>query len=347
MMPLLMPNKMDEKLIREIIEKNNGQGFAVRGISIEDYHSGPGLSSTDIKDLISGTVEAWLYKKANPKPPTPALILGNAIHCAVLEPDEFNNRYCLDVDAPCAPTRSSTEGKAEFKAYKEWFLLREGLDQFDFEMTSDEWKVAWMKFRHPSFKKIILSGDDIKTCWAIAKNVKAHPMVSQMFAHGESEVTLFWIDRETGVLCKCRPDRLNEKFPCIPDLKSTQSAALEDFENDITVHDYHVSAYWYLWGAREVFQKDFENFVYIPCEKSEPNQVTFYTADEGSISVAEGLCRAGLLIYKRYLEDPAWKGYSLEPKSAGIRPWKFNQLSNVIHSHDLHGMGLEKYIGQV
>lgn len=350
MMPLLMPTKMDEKIIREVIEKNGGRGFAVKNIPIEEYHTGPGISSSDIKDLVNGTVEAWLYKKKNPKAPTPALILGNAIHTAVLEPDQFSARYCLDIDAPVAPSRSTTEGKAEFKAYKEWFIQKEGIDQMDFTMDADEWRARWMKWRHPSFNKIVLSAEDIKTCWAIAESVKNHPMVSQMFAEGESEVTLYWLDQETDVLCKCRPDRLNQSFPCIPDLKSTASAALDDFENDITTHDYHVSAWWYLWGAKEVFGIDFENFVYIPAEKAEPFQVTFYTADEGSLSVGEGLCRAGLAIYKKYLQESAkgetWKGYSLEPKAAGIRPWAFNKLSQVIHSHDLHGMGLEKFVGQ-
>lgn len=348
-MPLLMPTKMDEKLIREIIEKNNGQGFAVRNIPIEEYHRGPGISSSDIKKLINGTVESWLYEKANPKEPTPALRLGNAIHCMVLEPDQFWNRYCLDIDAPCAPGRSTTEGKAEWKAYKEDWKTRNG-KEMDFDIDSDEWKSVWLKWRHPNFKKEIIPAEWVKTCTAIAENVKNHPMVHQMFAEGESEVTLYWLDPETDILCKCRPDRLNQTFPCIPDIKSTGSAALDDFENDITAHDYHVSAFWYLWGAKMVFGIDFDNFVYVPAEKEEPYLVTFYMADEGSLAVGEGLSRAGLTILKKHFQesatDPkAWKGYSLEPKAAGIRPWAFNKLSQVIHAHDLHGMGLEKFIG--
>lgn len=336
---------IDEEQIRKAIMENGGKGLAIRNIPIEAYHSGPGLSSTDIKNLINGTIESWLFKKISPKD-THALFLGNAIHCMTLEPQEFWNRYCIDSEAPCPPSRATKEGKNE---WREWVAHSGWLD----EMTPLQWAKAWRKWRHPEFKKEPISREDIEVAVGIAESVKKHPMVSQMFLQGESEVTLYWIDKETGILCKCRPDRINYTFPCIPDLKSTTNASLEAFEGDITSYDYHVSAYWYLWGAQEVFGKDFENFVYIPCEKTPPYQVTFYIADEGSLAVGKGLCRAGIAIYQKYTfqlskitdEEKRWSGYSLEPKSVGIRPWAFNKLSQVIHAHDLQGMGLEKYIG--
>lgn len=347
MTPLLIPTKLTEAMIRDIIAKNDGKGFAVKNIPNQEYHDGPGLSSTDIKALINGTVSSWLHGKANRKPPTPALRLGIAIHTMVLEKDQFWERYCLEEHAPKAPSRSTKEGKA---AWNEWVEYSGWAD----DLTSDQWKAKWLKWKHPEFKKEIIDYEDVLICEGIARSVESHPMVSQMFAEGESELTLYWIDKETGILCKCRPDRTNQTFPCIPDLKSTMDAVLDSFEQDITAHDYHVSAYWYLWGAKEVFGFDFQNFVYIPCEKVEPFNVTFYTADEGSLSVGEGLCRAGLAIYQKYqfmiqkmLPEQQWTGYSLEPKAAGIRPYAFNKLSQVIHSHDLQGMGLEKFVGVV
>lgn len=348
MVPLLLPNKMDEKMIRELIEKSGQNGFAVKGISNEDYHSGPGLSSSDIKALINGTIEQWLHDKSNPKEPTQALKIGNAIHTMVLEPEEFWNRYCLEDDAPKLAGRGTVEGRKE---WREWCVING-----EQEMTPAIWYKTWLAWKHPKFKKQIIDKEDVDVCKGIANSVKNHPMVSQMFAEGDSELTLYWIDKESGALCKCRPDRTNQKFPCIPDLKSTTDAGLEAFEQDITSYDYHVSAWWYLWGAKEVFGFDFQNFVYIPCEKKPPYSVTFYTADEGSLGVAEGLCRAGLAIYNRFLKTTrdgitvphgCWTGYSLEPKSAGIRPYAFNKLSNVIHAQDLHGMGLEKFVGVV
>lgn len=346
-MPLLMPKKMDEKMIRDVIAANNGKGIAIKGIPIEEYHAGPGISSSDIKKLINGTIAQWLHDKANPEPPTHALWLGNAIHCAVLEPEEFWNRYCREKDTPIAPARNTKEGKDAFEEYVRTFYK----DEYP-KLSSDQWQSAWIKWKHPKWTKDPISEEDLKICEGIAKSVKAHPMISQMFAEGESEVTLYWVDKETGILCKARPDRLNLSFPCIPDLKSTLDASLDSFENDITVHDYHVSAWWYLWGAKECLEKDLQDFVYVPCEKKEPFLVTFYNADEGSLQVGEGLCRAGLAIYRRYLTEfqtkkDVWTGFSLDPKTASIRPWAFNRLSQIIHAHDLQGMGLEKFVGVV
>jgi hypothetical protein len=351
MYPLLLPSNLTETTIRELIEKNNGVGFAVKNIPNEEYHRGPGISSSDIKALINGTVKSWIHNKLNPEPPTPTQRLGTAIHTMVLEPDQFWARYCFFTDAPAAPGRATKEGKAEWKEYLEYFKDKNG-EELRFDISSEDWKSRWMKWRHPDFKREIISSEDWEICKGIYSSVKAHPMINQMFADGDSEVSMYWIDRETNILCKARADRLNHTFPCIPDLKSTEDAGLDAFEHQITSYDYHVSAFWYLWGAKEVFQKDFENFVYVPCEKKPPYQVTFYTADEGSLSVAEGLCRAGLTIYKNYLNESknkkdVWTGHSLEPKSAGIRPYAFNKLSQVIFSHDLQGLGLEKFVGVV
>jgi exodeoxyribonuclease VIII len=354
MMPLLMPKKMDEKLIRDVIAANGGKGFAMKGIPNDEYHAGPGISSTDIKDLVSGTVESWLYNKKNGRKQSAAMWLGTAIHTMVLEPDQFWERYCLEKDYPRAPARNTKEGKTEYENWCDSEMMGA-----EVKLTSEEWQSAYVKFKYPDLKKEIIGPEDLATCEGIAASIDRHPMIRKMFADGDSEVTLYWLYRESpedeGILCKARPDRLNQTFPCIPDLKSTTDAGLDSFEGDITDHLWHVSAWWYLWGAKECFGFDFQDFVYVPCEKKPPYQVTFYTADEGSLQVGEGLARAGLAIYRKYLfqvqkvedQEQQWFGHSLEPKSAGIRPWAFNKLSQVIHSHDLQGMGLEKFVGNV
>lgn len=343
-------NYQDEATIRKMIDANNGRGIAIRGVSNQSYHDGPGLSSSDIKALTNGTIEAWLYNKKNPKEPTRALWLGNAIHCAVLEKDQFWNRYCKEGEMPLAPNRSTNTGKAHWAMYlAEHNLLPET------KLEPREWQKAWLKWKYPTWTKEEISDDDADICFGIAKSVEKHPMVSQMFQEGENELSLYWIDKETDLLCKCRPDRLNHKFPCIPDLKSTEDASLDSFEADITSYGYYVSAYWYLWGAKEVSGFDYRDFVYIPAEKKPPFQVTFYRADEGSLGAGEAISMAGLKIYRRFLDTTrdgvtvphgCWTGYSLEPKSAGIRPWAFNKISQIIHEHDLHNMGLEKYVGR-
>lgn len=343
MVGMLAP-KPTEEMIRKVIKDTGAGGVAFKNISNDDYHNGPGISSSDIKELLSSNPGKWLEGKKNPKDPTPALILGNAIHCRVLEPDEFPKRYCNISEVPMPGGRNTKDGKDEWKAYCEQF-------KWDREMTPAEWSRAWRAWKHPYFHKIGLTEEELETCAKIAESIQNHPMVSQLFAHGHSEMSLYWIDEQTDILCKCRPDRLNDKFPCIPDLKSTLDASLDSFEGDITLYGYNLSAWWYLWGSKKVMGVDYGDFVYVPAEKNAPWQVTYYLADQGSLEQAEGLCRAGLLIYRRYLDQKKqgneWTGYSLEAKSAGIRPWAFNKLSQVIHSHDLHGLGLEKYVGVI
>ena len=335
---------LTEDSIREQIALNGGRGISISGLSNEDYHQGPGISSSDIKAVINGTIGSWLEDKKNPRKQTPALKLGGAVHCYVLEREQFWLRYCLPEDYPSAPPRNTKEGKDAFASWKE-----QQEPHVRTELDSYEWQIAFVKWKHPTFKKQVITKEELVICEGISNSIKNHPQIAMIFAEGESEVSLYWIDKETGLLCKCRPDRLNTTFPCIPDLKTCMDGGLDAFEGDITAMDYHVSAYWYLWGAQEVHGFDFQQFVYIPCEKEPPYQVTLYPADEGSVGVGEGLCRAGLIIFDEYYKNlkegkPIWTGHSQDVKPAGIRPWAFNKLSQVINRHDLQGKGLEKFI---
>lgn len=62
----------------------------------EEYLALPGLSNSGMKDLIVSPLRYW-YNFINPdrlpREETPELRLGSALHCAVLEPADFDKRY--------------------------------------------------------------------------------------------------------------------------------------------------------------------------------------------------------------------------------------------------------------
>ena len=110
------------------------------GIGNEEYHKGPGLSSSDLKLLARSPLH---YKTAKAIPPkeTDAMRLGTAVHCAVLEPDRFEKEYAA---APEAIDRRTKAGKAH------WAEL---------EATG----------------KVVLSGEDAQMVRGMADSVRRHP----------------------------------------------------------------------------------------------------------------------------------------------------------------------------
>lgn len=342
-----------EELIRQKIAENNGKGVWIEGISNEAYHLIPGFSSSDIKFIINSTIKKWLHRKAKGFRDTPDTILGTMIHTYVLENAHFWERYFREEEAPRAPARNTTIGKDLFKKWSgdNLEILH---SQYNGALEPFEWQIEYIKAYHPEFNgKLSVDVGQMKVIEGIAESIKKHVEISKMMnpAHCKSEISMFWIDPETDLLCKCRPDINNFSWPCVLDVKSCQDASLEEFEKDITNRDMHVSAWWYLWGSSMVFDTQYDEFIYIPCEKEEPYEVTYYPADVGSLGVAEGLCRAGLVIFKRYLDgmktnpETVETGYSRKIKAAGIKPYAFNKLKGVIHRNDLESYGLEKYLG--
>ncbi len=77
------------------------QGVTLAGMTKEEYFAAPGLSQSAIKDLMVSPLRFW-YRNVDPnripEEPTPEMIFGNAVHCAVLEPEEFGKRYARKVD---------------------------------------------------------------------------------------------------------------------------------------------------------------------------------------------------------------------------------------------------------
>ena len=121
----------------------------------------------------------------NPKPATPAMGFGSAIHCAVLEPDQFILRYCV-----------WTGGRRSGKDYAEFCNVNDVLT--------------------------VLTVPEYEACCGARDSARSHPVAGQLLADtlaDEVEVSLVWTDSETGLLCKGRPDILQTDL--IINLKST------------------------------------------------------------------------------------------------------------------------------
>lgn len=82
----------------------------VFGLSNEEYHAGPGVSKSQL-DQIAESPATYIWAKNAPldQEKLKAFDMGSAIHCLLLEPDEFESRFII------APpfNRRTNAGKAE------------------------------------------------------------------------------------------------------------------------------------------------------------------------------------------------------------------------------------------
>ncbi|EPE9779165.1 exodeoxyribonuclease VIII [Escherichia coli] len=192
------------------------------GISNENYHVGPGVSKSQLDD-IADTPALYLWRKNAPvdNTKTKTLDLGTAFHFRVLEPEEFSNRFIVAPEF----NRRTNAGKEEEKA----FLME-----------------------CASTGKTVITAEEGRKIELMYQSVMALPLGQWLVeSAGHAESSIYWEDPETGILCRCRPDKIIPEFHWIMDVKTT--ADIQRFKTAYYDYRYHVQDAFYSDGYEAQF----------------------------------------------------------------------------------------------
>lgn len=185
-------------------------------LSSDDYHSSSAISKTTL-DLIHDDMHAvrWsrLAEKDDGKLAT--LNFGDAMHAICLEPDRLNSEFVVMPDL----NLRTNAGKQE----------------------RDEFMIA-------NADKKILTADEHKKLCLMFDSVMSHPQARDLIeADGISEGSYFWTDEETGLRCKCRPDKEIESRGLLVDVKTTDT--LKKFTFSVEDYRYYIQDPFYCDGV--------------------------------------------------------------------------------------------------
>ena len=162
----------------------------VLDMSFEDYHAVDAFSASGMKHLARSP---WHWRNRVEMKQTRAMLCGSLVHCAQLEPHALAERYVIvPEDAPRRPSVSQWKAKnpsADSQAAMDW----------------------WRMFEASNTKRAIVPADDYATTQKQLQAIKDCAELAEAFSTGHSEVSMFWVDPETGVYCKARPDHIRRK----------------------------------------------------------------------------------------------------------------------------------------
>lgn len=252
-----------------------------QAMSNAQYHADTSRISKSGLDLIAKSPRHYWQAKLSPnKEPqreTEALIMGRAVHLAVLEPYLFRMEFAIEPDL----NLRTNHGKAD---YQTWLENIGG--------------------------KSVISRDQYDTCMRVRDSVFEHPAASSLLATGFAEQTWFWTDQETGVACKSRTDFITPD-KIVVDVKSTEDASADAFGRSAAKYRYHVQAAYYLDGlVNNAYVPD--SFVFIAVEKKPPYGVAVYHIGNNAVESGRTTYRRDLATYKESLLTQKWRGYSDE-----------------------------------
>lgn len=260
----------------------------------EAYHANTARIGKSGLDLIAKSPAHYWARYLDPnrerEEPTPALLLGTAVHSAILEPHDFSARYQVFPDI----NRRTNAGKAEYEALQEHAKLN-GI--------------------------VFLSEKDITTCLRMRDAVHKHPAARLLLAQGIAEDTLLWNDMLTGAQCKARPDFLSTNTGYIVDVKTTQDASTSGFAKSAYNYRYHVQAAWYLDGHMAALERAAEGFAFIAVEKESPYAVSVFYVTPDFYELGKATYLRDLNKYLECLQNNTWPAYSDDFQPINLPAW--------------------------
>jgi hypothetical protein len=183
-----------------------------------------------------------------PKPPTPEMLLGQALHVWVWEPERWAERTAI---VPAGLDRRTKAGR-----------------------------LAWGRFLAESAGKILLTGEQSEQVRRMGDGLLENPFARELYEHaGRRELAVRWCwgTDELWLTVKNRFDAiLDTGF--ILDLKSCCDPSPEGFARAAAAHGYHRQAALYRFGA-EIALGLQADFLFLAVGNQEPYEAFVYELD--------------------------------------------------------------------
>jgi len=221
----------------------------------EQYHADTAYHSHSMLSIFGQSrrkfQRRFVSKFDPPTPPTPQMMLGTLTHLALLEP----SRYAAEVVGSPKFDRRTKQGKADAEA-----------------------------FEAASVGKLTCNDEQAAIIKAIMANVADSPKAKQLlWMTGPVEQSIRWQDSATGLLCKCRPDKLTDV--AIVDVKTSRDPSPAGFSRAAADLGYHRQARWYQRGLESLGKH--LPFVFVVVGTESPHQVAAYQLDDDAMTLAE------------------------------------------------------------
>lgn len=260
-------------------------------MSNEDYHNSVGISKSGLVKIIQSPAHYWasyIDPEREPRIETKAFKIGSAGHKIILEPNEFLTEYKV-------LPKNIDDLHGATKVKKEYIKLLNDKGITDLKIS------------------------EFKSISKMAKVVFDHEEAGPMLSGGAAEQSLYWIDPDTGMLCKCRPDYYIEKI-AIPDYKTTIDARPDKFAKSCAEYTYNIQAAFYSDGVQALTGEVLE-MPFIAQEKESPYALNVFFIDPSDVAVGRDKYKRALEVYARCVETDSWPSYPTQVRTISLPAW--------------------------
>ena len=281
------------------------------GVSFETYCQWDAVNSSRLKLVERSPAHYLLNRDFDSE----ALLFGRLVHCGKLEVESLPKRYAVQPPyhtdeenktkaGEQTQSKSTKYYKTKVKEFRQWAGAR-GLE--------------------------VVEQHDYNAMLAMLKAITANDRAEQWFnSEGQTEVSIVWEDKETGLLCKARFDKLMPDG--FVDLKTCRDVM--KFERAMYDYGYHLQAAFYLDGYRTAFECDgVARFVAIENTR-QPYGVMAAPIDPDSLALGQETYRHYLRTVAACKKSNDWPGYR-NPDFFGVPHFIINREMDLRAPTDL------------
>jgi hypothetical protein len=275
------------EVVRQTTREPTGTYFHMT-LTNEQYHRNSAVSKSHLDQVAKSPRHYWgrYLDPDRVKPePTAAMILGTALHTAVLEPHLWDEQFAVPPQA--------------------------------FDRRTKVGKELALAFEADAAGKTVLTPDDADRIRRMADAVHTHPAAGFLLdLPGTREASYFWTDEATKLECKCRPDWHSQDRRLLVDVKTTEDASPRGFQKSVANFRYHVQSAWYQRPFAEA-----EQFLFIAVEKQPPFLVAVYAATPAMMAAGDRVAQRDLETLAQCRASNEWPGYSDEIQMLDLPSW--------------------------
>lgn len=225
--------------------------------------------------------------------------LGTAIHCAVLEPDEFTARFVRGPD----------------------------------DRRGNRWKEA-VELALEDGMECLTSGDYDAAITIRDTVVLRDPLLCKLTGVGTvREVSAFARDNETGLPMRARADAFAPALNMMVDLKITSNASKDKWFRRVLDFGYHVQEPHYT----DVWRRaggDVDAFVFLVIEDKPPFAHAIYELAPPDVAEGEAIRRQALLKWAECERTGEWPGYPPGVQQLALPKWAFTLTNPEEYDHE-------------
>jgi exodeoxyribonuclease VIII len=249
-----------------------------------EYLSKRPLSYSSLK-AFRKSPKHYIQYLTEPFEATDAMILGKAVDCLTLEPEQFEKR---------------------FEVYEK------------FDKRTNEAKLRWsiMNDLAKENKQTLLNRDQYELALKCKDSLMSHKQSRELIEGiTKTQLKLNWTDTKTNIpligYADFESTAWDELF--VVDLKTCQDAEPDKFSRQALDLDYMIQCGAYLDAYHKIWYK-FPSFIFLAVETKEPFNVSVNFCDDRYISIAKNEFHSTLEAFKKCMDENRFnEGYEYNP----------------------------------